>query len=30
MDGKIKEIDNKIPDEIDLSNHLSTIFTEID
>ena len=28
MDGKIKEIDNKIPDEIDLSNHLSTIFTE--
>ncbi len=28
MDGKIKEIDNRIPDEIDLSNHLSTIFTE--
>ena len=28
MDGKIKEINNKIPDEIDLSNHLSTIFTE--
>ncbi len=28
MDGKIEEIDNRIPDENDLAVHLSTIFTE--
>ncbi len=28
MSGKINEIDNRIPDESDLSIHLSTIFTE--
>ncbi len=28
MDGKISEIDNRLPNEQDLSNHLSTIFTE--
>tara|TARA_B100000963_G_scaffold356752_1_gene377550 strand:+ start:8625 stop:9920 length:1296 start_codon:yes stop_codon:yes gene_type:complete len=28
MNGKINEIKNKIPDENDLSTHLSTIFTE--
>ncbi len=28
MNGKIREINNKIPTEKDLSNHLSTIFTE--
>ena len=28
MDGKIKEIRNRLPTENDLSNHLSTIFTE--
>ncbi len=28
MDGKINEVDNRIPDKHDLSNHLSTIFTE--
>ncbi|MBD1165052.1 glutamate--cysteine ligase [Pelagibacterales bacterium SAG-MED13] len=28
MDGKIKEIDNRLPNEEDLSIHLSTIFTE--
>jgi len=28
MDGKIKEIDNRLPTETDLSVHLSTIFTE--
>ena len=28
MDGQIKEIKNRIPDDVDLSTHLSTIFTE--
>jgi len=28
MNGKIKEIDNKLPTEDDLATHLSTIFTE--
>ena len=28
MDGQINEIKNRIPDDIDLSTHLSTIFTE--
>ena len=28
MDGKINEIGNRLPNENDLSNHLSTIFTE--
>ncbi len=28
MDGRIKEIGNRLPNENDLSNHLSTIFTE--
>ena len=28
MNGKIKEVENRIPDETDLSVHLSTIFTE--
>jgi glutamate--cysteine ligase len=28
MDGKINEIENRLPDEKDLSIHLSTIFTE--
>ena len=28
MNGKIKEIRNRLPDENDLSSHLSTIFTE--
>ena len=28
MDGKIKEVGNRLPTENDLSNHLSTIFTE--
>jgi len=28
MEGKIKEIDNRIPNENDLTTHLSTIFTE--
>ena len=28
MDGKINEICNRLPDETDLSTHLSTIFTE--
>ena len=28
MDGKIKEINNRLPDKDDLSIHLSTIFTE--
>jgi glutamate--cysteine ligase len=28
MNGKIKEIENKIPSESDLTTHLSTIFTE--
>ena len=28
MDKKIHEIDNRLPNESDLSNHLSTIFTE--
>ena len=28
MDGEIREIDNRLPDENDLSTHLSTIFTE--
>ena len=28
MDGKINEINNRLPNEDDLSNHLSTIFTE--
>ena len=28
MDGKIKEIENKLPSESDLTTHLSTIFTE--
>ena len=28
MDGKIDEIDNRLPNENDLSTHLSTIFTE--
>jgi len=28
MNGKIKEIDNKLPTENDLATHLSTIFTE--
>jgi len=28
MDGKISEIGKRLPDENDLSNHLSTIFTE--
>ncbi len=28
VDGKIKEIGNRLPDERDLSTHLSTIFTE--
>jgi len=28
MDGKINEIGNRLPDENDLSTHLSTIFTE--
>ena len=28
MDGKINEIRNRLPDERDLSTHLSTIFTE--
>ncbi len=28
MDGKIKEIGNRLPNEKDLSTHLSTIFTE--
>ena len=28
MDGQIIEIKNRIPDDIDLSTHLSTIFTE--
>ena len=28
MNGKINEINNRLPDENDLSNHLSTIFTE--
>ena len=28
MDGKIKEIGNRLPNENDLSTHLSTIFTE--
>ena len=28
MSGNIKEIDNRLPDENDLSTHLSTIFTE--
>ena len=28
MDKKIREIDNRLPNEYDLSNHLGTIFTE--
>ena len=28
MDGQINEIKNRLPDDIDLSTHLSTIFTE--
>ena len=28
MDGKIDEINNRLPNEHDLSTHLSTIFTE--
>ena len=28
MDGKIKEVENKLPTEKDLTTHLSTIFTE--
>lgn len=28
MDGRIKEIGNRLPDESDLTTHLSTIFTE--
>ena len=28
MDGKISEIGNRLPNKDDLSNHLSTIFTE--
>ena len=28
MDGKIEEIDNRLPEEVDLTTHLSTIFTE--
>ncbi len=28
MDGKISEINNRLPDEMDLTIHLSTIFTE--
>ena len=28
MSGNIKEINNRLPDENDLSTHLSTIFTE--
>jgi glutamate--cysteine ligase len=28
MDGKIEEINNRLPEESDLTNHLSTIFTE--
>ena len=28
MDGKIKEVENRLPKENDLSTHLSTIFTE--
>ena len=28
MNGKIKEIENKLPHENDLTTHLSTIFTE--
>ena len=28
MDGKIKEIENRLPSESDLATHLSTIFTE--
>ena len=28
MSGKINEVDNRLPSENDLSNHLSTIFTE--
>ncbi len=28
MDGKIEEINNRLPEEVDLTTHLSTIFTE--
>ncbi len=28
MDGKINEIKNRLPNESDLTTHLSTIFTE--
>ena len=30
MDGRINEINNRLPIEDDLSTHLSTIFTKID
>ena len=30
MNGRLDEINNELPDENDLSNHLSTIFTEKD